>query len=391
MAVESNSFLQLDYHSLAKVVSSSNLNVTSELQVFDAAANWLRHSFKKRSQFAKSLMLKIRFGAMSHRSTKRILSKTPKLAATIGEILKDDFLKGKSHPMVSRWCNQSDFGILLCGGADMKKLKCVKRAHRIDRNGEIADLPEMPRVRENGQIVCLRGEIYALGGLNAEERPEMSVEKYSPELGRWRFVCRARDKRDRFCACAFTGSIFVIGGRWRKDAQNFCLRFDPKKRWKRWKRTEQMIGARCSAACAVYRGKIVVAGGENDVALLNSVESFDRDKWSAMPAMIGERSYHSLVANGRKLFAVGGLGYIGFPAPEVEVFDGTVFVAVKNCNFRLYGDACNCVLVAGELLVFRDMKQSFLRYDVDKDVWTEVECKMPKNLSRFAVAKLPFY
>ena len=62
--VDCKSFLDLDYISLAKILSSNELNIDSELEVFNAIVSWLGHN-KERSKYAKDLILEIRLSLLS--------------------------------------------------------------------------------------------------------------------------------------------------------------------------------------------------------------------------------------------------------------------------------------------------------------------------------------
>ena len=70
MVAKTSSFLELDFLSIAKIVSSSNLHITSEIEVFDAIEFWLRHNIKERSKFAKRLLMKVRYLILSSRAQK---------------------------------------------------------------------------------------------------------------------------------------------------------------------------------------------------------------------------------------------------------------------------------------------------------------------------------
>ena len=55
MFVDSTSFLELDYKHILKILSTSELNIDSEMEVFNAIVSWLGHN-KKRSKYAKDLI-----------------------------------------------------------------------------------------------------------------------------------------------------------------------------------------------------------------------------------------------------------------------------------------------------------------------------------------------
>ena len=64
MFVDSTSFLELDFKHISKILSSSELNIDSEMEVFNAIVSWLGHN-KERSKYAKGLFLKVRLLLLS--------------------------------------------------------------------------------------------------------------------------------------------------------------------------------------------------------------------------------------------------------------------------------------------------------------------------------------
>ena len=73
MVAENNNFLELDFISLRKILSSDQLNIDTELQVFNAADSWLCHDITERSKHAKDILSKVRFPLLSVAALKQIL------------------------------------------------------------------------------------------------------------------------------------------------------------------------------------------------------------------------------------------------------------------------------------------------------------------------------
>ena len=53
-------FLELEYNFFSKILASSGLLITSEIEVFYAADKWLNHNIEERSKYAENLLLKVR-------------------------------------------------------------------------------------------------------------------------------------------------------------------------------------------------------------------------------------------------------------------------------------------------------------------------------------------
>ena len=106
-----------------------------------------------------------------------------------------------------------------------------------------------------------------------------------------------------------------------------------------------------NAACAVFNGKIVVAGGiDIKYKRLKSVQSYDvvADKWSPMPNMINCRSNHRLVAVRNKLFVIGS-------GKHFEILDDTckMFVGLKS-RFYNCTNMINAISIGSVINIFHD-------------------------------------
>ena len=119
-------FLELDFQLIAKILSSSQLSITSEFEVFNAADAWIRYNFIKRSNHAKNLLLKVRFPLLTDEALEYVLQKSSSFRrnddclVTINKILKKIFVfcKKSRGNFTYRYCDQNMFKILVCGGDD---------------------------------------------------------------------------------------------------------------------------------------------------------------------------------------------------------------------------------------------------------------------------------
>ena len=127
---KTENFQQLDFKSVNKILSSSELNISSELEVFNASDFWLSCESFDRSKFAKKLFFKTRFPLLSDHVTKSLLDKrkdssnitsfhkNKELIKLVNEVLKnkENFYRNKSIVYyTNRYCNSSMYDILLCG------------------------------------------------------------------------------------------------------------------------------------------------------------------------------------------------------------------------------------------------------------------------------------
>ena len=397
---ESKNFLELDFIHVLKILRSSEILTTSELEVFDSANKWLNYNIKERSKYAKKLLLTVRFPLLSDSTLKYIqdrsssFSKIEECCTLLHKSLERKgvlFQNSSSMCYKARYCNQEMFEIMLCGGEDNKSY-IVRTVKKFDLNNfkSIEYFPPMTEKRSFSEAVCVNGEVYVFGGHDASYNSINSVEKYSPSTKTWKKV--ARMNRQDFCACAFMDSVFVIGGSDNKTTTDSCLQFNTKDN--SWKEVARMTNRRENAASAVFEERIVVSGGSDiNFYYLNSVESYDvaADNWAPMPSMIEERVGHSSVVVKNKLFVIGGAKLVANRgAHTYEVFDSisNKFIILEPRFWLGYNRALS---IGSKIYILLNNKSFIVSYDIDKDDWSVEASEATKNIKFFSCVKLPVY
>ena len=409
IVADTDSFLQLDFNVVLNILSNSNLDISSEIQIFNAAEKWVNYNIKERIKFAKDLLLKVRFPLLSHHAIKYLtqqpssFSRANECTAILNKILdnKNYYFQNKSSIyFTNRYCNQDMFNILVCGGYYESKESCFLSSSNVNQFygcnfKSVRTFPSMIKKSFDHKAVVLKGEVYVLGGFYWEGFingfPELinkiSVEKYSPATNAWSTIGNMYDDSDHFCACGFMDKIFVIGGYYKNRDIMFsdsCLELDTKTY--KWKEVARINQARMNAACAVFEGSIVVCGGEDGHGLgLRTVEKYDvlADEWSSMPNMIHGKNYHSLVVVRNKLFVIGCNG------DGCELFENSYnqFVCLKS-PFNSY-NCSNVVSISSKIVIFEENTSKIVYYDVDKCKWSEDLCEVTDQIFGFSCIRVP--
>ena len=371
---------------LLKILSSSELFVTSELEVFNAADKWLNYNIEERIKFAEQLLSKIRLSLLPEVSLKDALNKWSSFSAleknneSLNEVLKNKELLLRKSLSTSRSCSQEAFYVLVYGGHDRKLNKPNNIVTKINVHTFKTLKSISPIENEQGYrlVVRLKGEAYIFGynrGTNLN-----FVGRYSPATDSYHEVVNGFERRTSFCACAFVDKIYIFGG-YSGRLLDSCLQFDPKHAW--WSEISKMREARKLAACAVFEERIVVSGGkDNRFADKNTVESLDvaAGKWSKMPNMVEGKFLHSLVVVKRKLFAI--------DCGSCEIFDSSCnkFVILKS----FLRPNLNRALSVGSKIFILQFKLPFMIiYDVDEDKWSKELFEVTESLYNFCCVKLP--
>ena len=401
MVAETNNFQELDFITLKKILSSSGLNIDSELQVFNAVDSWLCHDITRRRKYGKQLFSKVRLSLLSAAALKQMLNKKQYLC----EFFKTSSLRGflfnkqqlnlaKSNNKI-RYCTQNKFDIVVCGGCTehshitngpiLRDVKCFKAKNF----SKVKNLQPMRQARIVFDSICIKGEVFVIGGNDGET---MSIEKYSPASNTWEYVAEVPDDRECFTACSFMDSIYIVGGYVRHSTTNTCVEFNTKTL--QWKVISNMNEVRTRLACSVFEGRVVVSGGLrgsifiND--LLNTVEAYDHvaNTWFKLPNMIKARYYHKSIAIKNKLFIVG-----QDVTKTCEVLNSnTNKFCLLNTPKKHFKSSCyyptEVISIGSKLNIFYD-KGHVIIYDIDNDEWSEKTCEATKNMIYFSGVKLP--
>ena len=396
---DNEKLLELEFSLVFKILSSSELLITSEIEVFKYADRWLNHNIEERSKYAEDLLFKVRLPLLSTETIKQLLNDSTYFKTDDGcvKILlkmlscreKNSYESlGICH--ASRYCNQKYFKLLVLGGYNSKasmtcrKVSCVD----VDKLGDVEAYPPLQTGRNFLEVVYLKGDVYVFGGWSNNGIWITSVDKYSLNFKTWSHVAEMNDHHKDFCVCAFMDKIFVFGGYTKQDRFNCCLEFDTTDY--SWKRVAAMNYPRSSAACAVFEDRIVISGGWiNSFYVTKSVESYDvlPNRLSIMPSMNNGKYDHSLVVVKNKLFVVS--NRIRFKH-NLEVFDNIYkkFITIKSPELNWFS-VIKAFSIKNKIFAFKDESSKIICYDTSKNEWSEESCEVTKNLRYFSSVKVP--
>lgn len=76
--------------------------------------------------------------------------------------------------------------------------------------------------------VVLAGRLFVIGGVDAQNRLENTVEYYVPLTDKWKTVAPMRHKRVASAACALNGIIYVFGGEGPEGFHHSIEKYNPR-------------------------------------------------------------------------------------------------------------------------------------------------------------------
>ena len=132
-------------------------------------------------------------------------------------------------------------------------------------------------------VVTFQGLLYVIGGVEQKENKRLStVQRYNPDTNLWQVVSSLSSLRSSVCAVATRSHLYAIGGKSGAGRVNTVERFDPKE--KVWCLVAPTLKYRTGDWGAAVREKVLVFGGFNRQIYSHSnfCEMYDpvTDLWS---------------------------------------------------------------------------------------------------------------
>ena len=315
---KTDTFNAIDYKLFKSIISRSDLNVSTEIEVFNALVSWIEHDEKTRGKFGFDLLKMVRLPLLSSEFIKNVVKKhslfvncqncRDHIDSILVEKSKGTELTLEDFQNENRCCMHESFAFMFYDANSSNKIKRKLWWCGITNNGIKIKTNEIPSgaLEFHNTSYCL-------------ERCPRFANEYP------QFLCKNSDELTKlvsyicnYSSCLFMEKLYILGGSLLCDSSvksiNTCLVFDPNE--DKFVEVCRMLKRRAGHSCVVFDGKIVVTGGNGETR--SSVEAYDHylDGWTYMPGMRQRRFLHGSVAMGNKLYVIGGRD-----TTSCEVFD----------------------------------------------------------------------
>ncbi|XP_028406547.1 kelch-like protein 20 [Dendronephthya gigantea] len=373
--VKSEEYNLLPGELLLKVLSSDDLNVNYEEEVYESVLKWVSFNISERSKFLPQILENVRLPLISKDYLLSKIDNEPLIRVNMA--CRDLLDEAKNYYLVpdrrAQMRNQrmkprkSTVGWLFAvGGKEAGETiaNSVECYHMYSNKWQRA--APLNSSRQQLGVGVINGSLYAVGGSDGYSRLN-SVERYDRELDRWIYTKSLNTSRSgvgvgtlgdalyalggydgRTClktverydpqvdcwSCvaslnvtrSFPGvaelgnSLFVIGGNDGTSFLNSCERYDPLTN--KWSYVPPMSRPRAGIGAAVVDGILYVAGGFDGISRLSLVEMFEprMNAWQEVAAMNSCRDGVCMVNYGSQLYAIGGIDGPSYLS-TVEIFD----------------------------------------------------------------------
>ena len=394
---QTDSFNACDNKTFQSIIKSSELNVSNEIEVFQAVISWVSYDEKNRRSFMCDLLKTVRLPLLPPEVIKRVVGNHPlcKSCQNCSEYIKHVVEKMSDSNKPESTDQQFQNRCSVNKYVPFKFAKNMKDQKAFFETGAGFIVEQLGSKRSSLQVNNFAYRFNERRGLRVISKYDKKWKQILPE-----------DFVEEHAVCYFMKKLYVLGGAEYNDRRGVwddplkrCYSYDPKT--DRMRRTRSMKEDRMAHSCVVFNGRIVVTGGCTNVK--KSVEAYCHfeDRWTYMPAMTRERWGHASVSNGNRMYVIGGNKGMKFrrscegfdlvsgrftyvkpmlrPVSARETFwsNGKIFVWVKR--EKVYED----------FYFFtnrrKDQTEGVFVYDVNADRWTSASVQILASIPPLSV------
>ena len=358
VVMETEDFLKLDQKQVMEWVSSDDVIVNEEEDIFKGIVRWVSHNKSEREGDFPELLHQVRLPFLSRDFLldelvkDELITKNPVFCSNFVINAMKVVLSASDSPQQPRKCQETHIdGIFICGGKralcyfPQKDMWCCLadspfqdyeghslveyKSNVYVADGETRQLGESHvfefysplknswgTAQRNDDITdftcltVLKGDMYAMCFANFPKKGRIC--RYDSEKNCWQEMDAPPCLQERACVVADEQFLYIIGGTldWGVSAVRTTNRFDPINN--KLEELADINRARYNASGAAINGKVFIAGGQSSrKTMVRSTEAFDpsSNEWQCMTDLTLPHFNASMVCFGGMLFVLGGTTY----------------------------------------------------------------------------------
>ncbi|XP_073231254.1 kelch-like protein 25 [Porites lutea] len=367
---ETDDFLDLSFEQVKEWISSDEIIVDAEDNVFEVVLRWSERGERRKRDNFRDLFRHIRFVHMSRDYLFQVILSHPlvrdnvECSSVVLNAMKLAF-DGTDNSLFSqapRNCLKThDDVIVACGE---RKVFCY-----LPDDTVWYELPVMDHGRNSlhQSVSACHGKLYVMGG-----NQDGVVEHFDPSLGRWNEVNIPDKVAYSSAAVTMHGFLYVVGGKDGIGNQCTVQKYNPDTN--QWLKVCPLSTPR-SGVCVVTDGSYLYAIGGIDKTgqYLNIVERFDprKNTWENLPPMLARRANAGGAVIKQRLFVFGGDSRDNY---SCEVFDHPTNMWSSIPSRDIQRKPTSAVSFKGKIYVYTNSagsngSKNFQVYDVDQNQW----------------------
>jgi len=374
-------FLNVSGKEIEEWISSDEVVVKQEEEVFEVIVKWMQKSVNRQDQDFLQLLHHVRCIFVSRSYAFDVMLQHPLVTTStacsefILDAMKevpDDHTEQCFFSQSPRNCLKTHEGAIVASAE--KETICYIPSE--DKWYELAEKLSRHDCYNYG-MSSLHGKLYVLGG--CKDQNGNIAEYYDPSSNLWAPISAPGIANHRIAAVTVQGLLYAVGGRDKNETVlDTVQRYNPDTN--QWQEVSPLSSPR-SNVCAVAHGNYLYAIGGMSARFeyLDIVERFDPGKnvWENLPSLLTERSFASGTAIRGKVFVFGGLRPFFPDGDPCEVYDPETNMwsgIVSDVAPRSYASAAN--FINGQIFVngivgntLRGRRRVLQLYDVEKNEW----------------------
>ncbi|KAJ9599793.1 hypothetical protein L9F63_026360, partial [Diploptera punctata] len=314
--MESEEFLLLPVGQLVDIISSDELNVRSEEQVFSAVMSWVKYNVSERRQHLAQVLQHVRLPLLSPKFLvgtvgSDLLVRSDEACRDLVDEAKNYLLLPQERPLMqgprTRPRKPTRRGEVLFAVGGWCSGDAIASVERFDpQSADWKMVAPMSKRRCGVGVAVLNDLLYAVGGHDGQSYLN-SIERYDPQTNQWSCdVAPTTSCRTSVGVAVLDGFLYAVGGQDGVQCLNHVERYDPKEN--KWGKVAPMTTRRLGVAVAVLGGFLYAIGGSDGQCPLNTVERYDprQNKWSPVSPMSTRRKHLGCAVFNNFIYAVGG-------------------------------------------------------------------------------------
>ncbi|XP_071787115.1 kelch-like protein 8 isoform X2 [Asterias amurensis] len=332
--VGSDEFINITAAHLYDVISSPDIRIENESQVYQAVMKWVRFDLPNRVKELSQLISAVRLPMvpatflMDVVESEELIKKCLKCRDLLDEAKNYHLSVNKVVPQSPKKVYQSErsqprkstAGVLFvvggrgASGDPFKSIECYDL-----RSNRWFHVAELNCKRRHVGVIAASGKVYAVGGHDGKDHLN-SLEAFNPKTNKWKLLSPMKTKRRGLAVAQLGGPLYAIGGL----DDNMC--FSEVERYDiatdSWSYAASMNMARGGVAVATLNDHIYAVGGNDGSTTLNTCERYDPhlNKWTPIPSMQTRRAGGGVLALNGFLYVIGGFDDSS-PLSSVERYD----------------------------------------------------------------------
>lgn len=317
-------FNKISFERMNYLLSSDVLKDFSEIQLFNAAKNWIESDKKNRIKHASKLMEKIRFPLMS---PTELITHVQEV-----EFMKNDpicmrlLLEASNYAMVPfmqpvlqtpRTQIRAESKHLVALGGVLRHQLDVSKELRVydDSRQRWINLASMENSRYQHGIAVIGNFLFVVGGQsNYDTKGKTAVDtvfRYDPRYNKWTNAASLIEKRTFFHLSAINGNLYAVGGRNAAGELATVECYNPMVN--EWSFVEKMSEPHYGHAGTVFDSKMYISGGITHDSFQKKLLCYDPEtnKWANKQPMSTVRGLHCMTTVADRLYVIGGNHFKG--------------------------------------------------------------------------------